>query len=635
MQQKNAGSFNARPIRRPSLTALCGLVATALVGCGADQVSQPVAESGTFALSRATKPEQGSGGTRTRIPADTEVNQCYVSKFGDGETYQNARISLAVGDRSAKDVGRYFYIRRDRLTGRTTLEANCLITKTEEAFLAAENQFVVGEQKGRVRADRPARLKRASKTKTPGPAVSETFTPGGPADDEPFALDLPFGDVGITMDDLAHAPPPAPATARSIDPPASWECHFEVGDSAFWCGDDICYLDAQESGHYQYSCVGSGDCSWAEEGDYFYDPDSWAIAVSWNSGSVTLREYRESGDPCWVDPPVEDGPTGDGGYTGGMGSYDGPLFSLDAYPTEFLYGESHSFHVSNPASVSRWEFDGVVVESCGTSPWCQFTVTAPGLLKVVATDNTREQEAVINMAPYHGPLEEDENVCGTGGDDEFSMPFDLQESIRDWAHDRFSADGPNAGEIELLASCSIEGCLQGITPEQSKAILDAAKASGEWQYTQGGAQGGVEDAKDRTLKRGDCTDFVWDAVMNALGTTWPNTWGQRLSTAAYRNTTTEGEDLLRRRRLIRIQDGQQRPGDIIVVSGHAAIYTGHVLGIPHGWANNGKPARPNGVAGVDNNTGDHSFNYVSNQYPVYYLRPAMEVACFPSPLIFE
>jgi hypothetical protein len=141
---------------------------------------------------------------------------------------------------------------------------------------------------------------------------------------------------------------------------------------------------------------------------------------------------------------------------------------------------------------------------------------------------------------------------------------------------------------------------------QSTLILSSGVLSGPWHYTQACAQcsGGcvtcdhgnsAEPQLDYANRYGDCTDFVYVAITNTLGSAWKHA---KMSTSMYNSDTTN----LAAHGFVQVDSAQVRPGDVVVRtiiggSGHAGLFVGWVAGAgAAGWANNGLPAtdtRPN------------------------------------------
>lgn len=112
---------------------------------------------------------------------------------------------------------------------------------------------------------------------------------------------------------------------------------------------------------------------------------------------------------------------------------------------------------------------------------------------------------------------------------------------------------------------------------EGRRILQAARDSGEWRYTQG-----VPNTPRlyNDPRGGDCTDLVRLATRRALGTHWRSSY--KASTAMFRGGDHPGFE--------RVSTPQV--GDVVVEGGHAGIYShtdadGKVMG----WANNGSPGR--------------------------------------------
>jgi uncharacterized protein involved in type VI secretion and phage assembly len=128
---------------------------------------------------------------------------------------------------------------------------------------------------------------------------------------------------------------------------------------------------------------------------------------------------------------------------------------------------------------------------------------------------------------------------------------------------------------------------------EGRRILQAARDSGEWRYTQG-----VPNTPRlyNDPRGGDCTDLVRLATRRALGTHWRSSY--KASTAMFRGGDHPGFE--------RVNTPQV--GDVVVEGGHAGIYShtdadGKVMG----WANNGSPGR-RGRPYRDRETGLRPFN---------------------------
>jgi hypothetical protein len=154
-----------------------------------------------------------------------------------------------------------------------------------------------------------------------------------------------------------------------------------------------------------------------------------------------------------------------------------------------------------------------------------------------------------------------------------------------------------------------------ISADQSQTIQEAAYKSGEWHYTQGGAKGGKEPPVDLAKRYGDCTDFTWNATKVALGSAWPFSYDRdKPGTSTFLSGDAHG--------YTEIESYMARPGDVVVLGGHAGIHEGvvedaegetHVLG----HANNGRPAKP-GVPGHDGTTGVFDFTGNAKVSPHFY-----------------
>lgn len=109
-------------------------------------------------------------------------------------------------------------------------------------------------------------------------------------------------------------------------------------------------------------------------------------------------------------------------------------------------------------------------------------------------------------------------------------------------------------------------------------------------------------------KFGDCTDFVWIAVKNVLGSSWPHA---KISRRMFNNFSTTK---LAANGYVVVDSASVRIGDIVVRTKTTGCQCGHAGGFigwgagghPIGHANNGLPAtktRPN----KDNPTGKYDF----------------------------
>jgi hypothetical protein len=154
-----------------------------------------------------------------------------------------------------------------------------------------------------------------------------------------------------------------------------------------------------------------------------------------------------------------------------------------------------------------------------------------------------------------------------------------------------------------------------ITSQQSMRILSSAWASGEWQYTQGGARGGVEVAKNLPARQGDCTDFTWNATKTALGSDWKVSYANAPRTSTFHAGTQQG--------YTEVEASAAQPGDIVVRGGHAGVYMGtDKKGNVWGWANNGLPATPK-RENRDSPTGNFNFSTKDGETPQFF-RPTTE-----------
>lgn len=242
-----------------------------------------------------------------------------------------------------------------------------------------------------------------------------------------------------------------------------------------------------------------------------------------------------------------------------------------------------------------------------------------------------------------------EDVGEENGEDCADLPIDLSSSVsrvQTYAGLAVVAQPPYLGATEELADdadraygglwpdeesiepCVLfEGCWREVTREESDSILAAARSSGDWYYTQGGARGGKEPAKNMRTKYGDCTDYVWNAARQALGASWPHPWYLRPGTSNFRTWSTTA---LLEAGYIRINATQARPGDTVVRGGHAGIYTGtDAYGRVMGIANNGVPATPE-RKGVNKETGPFDFSAQGEWTPQFY-RPIVTIECEQPP----
>jgi uncharacterized protein involved in type VI secretion and phage assembly len=116
------------------------------------------------------------------------------------------------------------------------------------------------------------------------------------------------------------------------------------------------------------------------------------------------------------------------------------------------------------------------------------------------------------------------------------------------------------------------------TPEEGRSILAAARAGGEWRYSQGrpGTPRLYHDPRG-----GDCTDLVRLYTREVLGTRWRS--DRKASTSMFRAGDHPGFERVTRPQV----------GDVVVEGGHAGIYShSDERGHAWGWANNGSPGSP-------------------------------------------
>ncbi len=148
---------------------------------------------------------------------------------------------------------------------------------------------------------------------------------------------------------------------------------------------------------------------------------------------------------------------------------------------------------------------------------------------------------------------------------------------RVYSSDERAIGGPSA---EVSTACiAFEECTRSANEAESRKMFDAAKASGEWNYTQGGAKGGSEHAKDRAA--------------NSAGLIAANGY-------------------------VAVSAAEARQGDVVVRGGHAGLFigpstNGRILGL----ANNGTPATEN-TANHDGVTGVISFDPLNASQPLFF-----------------
>jgi len=220
----------------------------------------------------------------------------------------------------------------------------------------------------------------------------------------------------------------------------------------------------------------------------------------------------------------------------------------------------------------------------------------------------------------------------------------------DQVGEEYESEGSGRGPFVAAAEerCEFEqDCLRDATVAESNAVLDSALASGEWRYTQGGAQGGPEPTRNVAERYGDCTDYTLHAALRGLGGTFAGSWNKKLNTAMFRGWTTDADladlegvsltrAIARRNRVIkggyrRVPVDSARAGDVVVQAGHAGIYlgpnaAGRTPGNHYGVANNGRPATSSGQPNVDGTTGVFHFSN-PNKGETYFFRPL--VRCVP------
>jgi hypothetical protein len=176
-----------------------------------------------------------------------------------------------------------------------------------------------------------------------------------------------------------------------------------------------------------------------------------------------------------------------------------------------------------------------------------------------------------------------------------------------------------------------------ITASQSAYMMYYAIIDSAWHYTQGCAQcdstgGGFrEDPYDLPAHKGDCNAFVWWYVKGYLGSAWPHSAANRLSTAMFERF---GADSLALGGYVAVASSAARYGDVVTLtdvggSGHVGFFDGWVMdGLdrhPIGWANNGVPARrpPHGSPrqNVSRPTGRFDFFAKSASKETKFFRP--------------
>ena len=118
-----------------------------------------------------------------------------------------------------------------------------------------------------------------------------------------------------------------------------------------------------------------------------------------------------------------------------------------------------------------------------------------------------------------------------------------------------------------------------VSRSQGMAVVQEAKNSGEWMYSQGQEGEAAVSYADRV---GDCTDYVRNGVQEGLGDAWSG--GAKASTRMFWNGQAAG--------FTEVEAAAAQPGDI-VVSGpgeHAGVFTGvNSKGEIRALANNGSP----------------------------------------------
>ncbi|MGH8542633.1 MAG: CHAP domain-containing protein [Gammaproteobacteria bacterium] len=151
-----------------------------------------------------------------------------------------------------------------------------------------------------------------------------------------------------------------------------------------------------------------------------------------------------------------------------------------------------------------------------------------------------------------------------------------------------------------------------INRAQGMQIVQTAKASGEWTYSQG--QPG-EPAVNYAGRVGDCTDYCRNAVQATLGEIWAG--GEKANTAAFRAGLAAG--------FTEVESTAAQPGDVVVQGGHAGIFTGvNSKGEIRALADNGSPT--SSVTGYrDSRTRVTTFGPGRfGQGPVRFFRPLVQ-----------
>lgn len=127
-----------------------------------------------------------------------------------------------------------------------------------------------------------------------------------------------------------------------------------------------------------------------------------------------------------------------------------------------------------------------------------------------------------------------------------------------------------------------KNCDKMVNHATGVAIATAAKASGEWTYSQG--QKG-EPGINYANRIGDCTDYCRNAVVSTMGYAWAGSDKGKANTAALLNGTAEG--------FTEVESGAAQPGDVVVdpAQSHAGVFTGvNSKGQFRALANNGMPS---------------------------------------------
>jgi hypothetical protein len=392
------------------------------------------------------------------------------------------------------------------------------------------------------------------------------------------------------------------------------------------------------------------------------------------------------GDPCISinNGICAYGPATSGTMWAYTNSNDSASASISVYPAKITLsassttvdaGESVTFTATGnfaPMAVQGWAFrpaggvgggatSGSSWETCvPTATQCTVTMQQPGTVyvsgtvagigtndsvyvSVIVADTANDCGASAMRSPsVSGFIPLRSNLCNSevgpqiGDDVGDEIPnFDCGTGSLDFSYfvptsptlllaDARPNGGPWNEEATSESECTVSGgCTRDATVLESLAILHAALGSGEWTYTQGGYQNGIEPPRNISLRYGDCTDYTWEATRAALGPGWPHEWAQKMSTSQYHDWSAT---ILASHGYRRVPVDSVRPGDIVVRGDHAGVFqeidsAGNVWGI----ANNGIPATPL-RENKDYATGRFNFRTRKGVIPDFF-RALVTIAC--------